>query len=164
MPLPLGFTGARLDRADQIRTNAEALAAALEQHAAEYARARGIRVEVQLRGVEADRLPAAVETALYRIVQESLTNAAKHNDGTAENPVPMTVRLEGDYLVIENARRARITTEPSTATGLDNLSARCQHAVGRPLRVTETADIFRVDVPIVKRSHTDARQRPRTDA
>jgi len=28
MPLPLGFTGARLDRADQLRTNAEAFAAA----------------------------------------------------------------------------------------------------------------------------------------
>ena len=28
MPLPLGFTGARLDRADQMRTNAEAFAAA----------------------------------------------------------------------------------------------------------------------------------------
>ena len=29
MPLPLGFTGARLDRADQLRTNAEAFAAAI---------------------------------------------------------------------------------------------------------------------------------------
>jgi NAD+ diphosphatase len=29
MPLPLGFTGARLDRADQMRTNVEAFAAAL---------------------------------------------------------------------------------------------------------------------------------------
>ena len=29
MPLPLGFTGARLDRADQLRTNAEAFAAAM---------------------------------------------------------------------------------------------------------------------------------------
>jgi LytS/YehU family sensor histidine kinase len=81
---------------------------------------------------------------------ELLTNAAKHNDGTAENPVPVTVRLEGDCLVMENARRPRITTEPSTATGLDNLAARCQHAIGRPLRVTETAEVFRVDVPVVR--------------
>ena len=29
MPLPLGFTGARLDRADQLRTNADAFAAAM---------------------------------------------------------------------------------------------------------------------------------------
>jgi len=29
-----------------------------------------------------DRLPPAVETALYRIVQEAMTNAARHGDGT----------------------------------------------------------------------------------
>ena len=30
MPLPLGFTGARLDRADRLRTDAEAFAAATQ--------------------------------------------------------------------------------------------------------------------------------------
>jgi PAS domain S-box-containing protein len=68
------------------------LAAALEQCAADYARARGIRVEVQVRGVEAGRLPAAVETALYRIVQEALTNAAKHADAQT---VSIVVRRHG---------------------------------------------------------------------
>jgi signal transduction histidine kinase len=68
------------------------LAAALEQYAAEYARAQGIRVEVQVRGVEAGRLPAAVETALYRIVQEALTNAAKH---AAAQTVSIVVRRHG---------------------------------------------------------------------
>jgi PAS domain S-box-containing protein len=68
------------------------LAAALEQQAAEYARARSIRVEVQVRGVDAGRLPAAVETALYRIVQEALTNAAKH---AAAQTVSIVVRRHG---------------------------------------------------------------------
>jgi two-component system sensor histidine kinase UhpB len=54
------------------------LVAALEQHAAEYARSWGIAVDVQARGLSSDRLPAPVETALYRIVQEALTNTAKH--------------------------------------------------------------------------------------
>jgi PAS domain S-box-containing protein len=68
------------------------LAAALEQQAAEYARARGIRVEVQVRGVDAGRLPATVEIALYRIVQEALTNAAKH---AAAQTVSIVVRRQG---------------------------------------------------------------------
>lgn len=54
------------------------LVAALEQYAAEYARSWRLAVDVQARGLNSDRLPAPVETALYRIVQEALTNTAKH--------------------------------------------------------------------------------------
>ena len=54
------------------------LVAALEQYAAEYAKSWGISVSVQARGLDSSRLPSTVETALYRIVQEALTNTAKH--------------------------------------------------------------------------------------
>ncbi len=54
------------------------LVAALEHYAAQYAQARGVRVDVQATGLDSSRLPSAVETALYRIVQEALTNVAKH--------------------------------------------------------------------------------------
>ncbi len=52
------------------------LVAELERYAGEYARTRGIRVEVRAVGYE--RLPSQLEIALYRIVQETLTNVAKH--------------------------------------------------------------------------------------
>lgn len=54
------------------------LVAALEHHAAEYGQSRGLAVDVRARGLESGRVPVPVETALYRIVQEALTNAAKH--------------------------------------------------------------------------------------
>jgi PAS domain S-box-containing protein len=56
------------------------LVAALEQYVAEYREARGIGATVQARGLEGTRLPRDVESTLYRIVQEALTNIAKHAD------------------------------------------------------------------------------------
>jgi signal transduction histidine kinase len=52
------------------------LEAALERLADTFREQTGIGVEVEAR--TGDRLPAEIETALYRIVQEALTNVVKH--------------------------------------------------------------------------------------
>jgi PAS domain S-box-containing protein len=54
------------------------LVPALEHYATEYGQSQGITVHVQARGLDRTRLPAPVEITLYRIVQEALTNTAKH--------------------------------------------------------------------------------------
>jgi PAS domain S-box-containing protein len=54
------------------------LATALARYAADFGRTRGITVRVETTGVDDRRLAPSVETALYRIMQEALSNVARH--------------------------------------------------------------------------------------
>jgi signal transduction histidine kinase len=80
------------------------LAAALEHFAAEYTHAHGIAVDVVAPDLALARLPAEVETALYRIAQEALTNVLKH---AAAKAVSLVVRREssGVHLTVEDDGR-----------------------------------------------------------
>lgn len=54
------------------------LVTALERYTEDFARTRGVAVALETVGLEPERMPAAVETALFRIVQEALSNVARH--------------------------------------------------------------------------------------
>jgi signal transduction histidine kinase len=80
------------------------LAAVLERYAAEYTQAHGIAVDMYAPDLALARLPAEVETALYRIAQETLTNVLKH---AAAKAVSLVVRREssGVHLTVEDDGR-----------------------------------------------------------
>ena len=61
---------ANLDRAG--------LVPALAQHISDLRLHTGLQVEFGAVGLEDGRLPSEVETALYRVIQEALTNVARH--------------------------------------------------------------------------------------
>ncbi len=54
------------------------LVSALEQFIKEFQRQYGLTVEFETTGMQDRRLPAVIETAIFRIVQESLTNVVLH--------------------------------------------------------------------------------------
>ena len=58
------------------------LATALARYAADFGRTRGIAVRVETVGLDDSRLAPTVETALYRIMQEALSNVARHAAAT----------------------------------------------------------------------------------
>jgi signal transduction histidine kinase len=64
---------------------------------AETARAAGIAVTVNA-GTAGPDLPAAVELAAYRIIQEALTNVVRHSNA---GNVAVSLRRESDRLVVE---------------------------------------------------------------
>jgi PAS domain S-box-containing protein len=54
------------------------LGAALEHYTADYTRAHGVPIHLFITGLDSGRLPREVETTLYRIAQEALTNVGKY--------------------------------------------------------------------------------------
>ena len=67
------------------------LAAAVTRHVEEFDRLHGVDAEVRIEGLGAEPLPPLLETSVYRVLQEALTNVAKHAGARS-----VRVRLERD--------------------------------------------------------------------
>lgn len=73
------------------------LEAALRQYSRSAESKFGLTVRFKARGFTSDRLPAAVETGLYRVVQEAMTNVVRHARATR---VDVLVERRGDRVVL----------------------------------------------------------------
>jgi signal transduction histidine kinase len=72
------------------------LVTALEQFVNDFSRQYDIRVEFEAVGMQDQRLSSEAETAIYRIVQESLTNVVLHARATL---VDVLINQRNDYVV-----------------------------------------------------------------
>jgi signal transduction histidine kinase len=91
------------------------------------ARAAGFAVSVAAEGA-ARPLPAGVDAAAYRIVQEALTNAVRHSGGRAAS---VLLRYSGDDLVIEvsddgGGAGAGAPGAPGSGNGLAGMTERAR--------------------------------------
>ena len=93
-------------------------------------RATGLTIVVDDRRPPEAAVPAAVDLAAFRIVQESLTNAAKHAPGST---VALSLRQEAGELVVEleNELVAGAPLAGGTGTGLLGLRERAGAVGGR---------------------------------
>lgn len=91
------------------------LVAALERYVKGYEAATGLRIDFYGDGLDQSRPPPHVETALYRIVQEALTNVVKHAQARnvsviLERRGPAVVAViedDGQGFHMDGARRSR---------------------------------------------------------
>ncbi len=80
------------------------LVVALQRYVQDFSRRTGIHVEAPLDPLENVRLAPAVEIALYRIVQEALTNVVKHAEAKTVS-VLLQARGESLLLIVEDDGR-----------------------------------------------------------
>jgi PAS domain S-box-containing protein len=92
------------------------LPAALGQLTAEWSTRTGVSADFQTTGLDNGRLPPDIETVLYRVVQEALTNVGKHAQATAvsivmgrhDGTVTAVVEDNGVGFDAETAGRGRL--------------------------------------------------------
>ena len=130
------------------------LAAALRSYAKEFSENTGILVDMQLLGMSQRLLPE-LETVLYRVVQEALTNVARHSTATQcvvtlrrkDNLIKGSIQDNGsgfDY------QRVMMSDEKGRGLGLHGMKERIE-LVGGSLefdsRPNEGTTIF-IEVPL----------------
>jgi signal transduction histidine kinase len=77
---------------------------ALGQHINQWTARTQIPVDFHSTGVEQQRLPPAIETTIYRVIQEALTNVAKHASATHVSVIVEGHRNRVHAIVEDNGR------------------------------------------------------------
>ena len=85
-------------------------------------------------------------------LQPLLDNAVKHNMITRANPLHISVRTEGGFLVVSNPKRPKPEAESGTGIGLENLRNRWQLITGCRIEIESRDDTFTVRLPLQKKS------------
>ncbi len=113
------------------------LGPAVAELVAQWSARAGVAAEFQTTGLDGDRLPAGVETALYRVVQEALTNVARHARARA---VSVTVGRTGGEAraVVEDDGDGFDPDAGTTRLGLAGMRERVE-LVGGALEVESAA-------------------------
>jgi signal transduction histidine kinase len=128
---------------------------AITAYARSFSKRTNIRTEVSLSGLE-KRLPAGVEVAVYRIMQEALTNVARHSRATWSI---ITVMRTPDrlYVVIDDDGAGLPAGEPGVShrgLGLIGMRERAQSLSGTMAVETRPGGGTRVSVTIPLAPHS----------
>lgn len=81
-------------------------------------------------------------------LQPLIGNAVKHNTITRANPFHISIRTEGSWLVVSNPKAPKLTPEPSTGIGLNNLCNRWRLITGCEVVIVDTESEFTVRMPL----------------
>jgi signal transduction histidine kinase len=131
------------------------LVVALEHFIREWATRPGPKIDFHARGFDGDRLPDHFEIALYRVVQEAITNIMKHASATQASVILERLPDKARAIIEDNGRGFDIDTvlhrgEAVGRLGLLGMQERVELVGGR-LDIESTAGtgttVF-VEIPV----------------
>ena len=82
-------------------------------------------------------------------LQMLIENAIKHNIVSAEQPLSINIKLEQDYLVVDNSLQLKTVMADSLGVGLQNIENRYGFLTNKPVVVQKEAEQFIVKLPII---------------
>jgi len=82
-------------------------------------------------------------------VQNLVENAVKHNVGSPNAPLLITIRQTPDELMVENERRTRPRKSDGLGIGLENLQKQYAILSDRAIQIKQTETSFRVILPLL---------------
>ncbi|MDO4758818.1 MAG: histidine kinase [Rikenellaceae bacterium] len=82
-------------------------------------------------------------------LQLLIENATKHNIVSPDQPLEITIRTEGDRLLVSNPLQPRLSKQPSTRKGLNNIRQQYLDLSGKEIVVEQTDTEFRVELPLL---------------
>ena len=82
-------------------------------------------------------------------LQILVENVIKHNEISSEQPLKITLKTEGDFMVVENNYQLRSNHEPSSKTGLQNIKDRYLFFSTREIEIIQS-EKFTVKLPILQ--------------
>lgn len=82
-------------------------------------------------------------------LQTLIENAVKHNAGNRNDSLNISIKLEQDFLVVENKLREKNLTFQTNQTGLQNLKTRYAFLSDRPIEILQTENTFKVKLPLL---------------
>jgi LytS/YehU family sensor histidine kinase len=83
-------------------------------------------------------------------LQGLLENVVKHNAGDQKEPLRVRIKLDEDFLLVENKIRAKPQTRQTSGTGLENLKARYAFLTEQIVEIRRSPDDFSVKIPLLR--------------
>jgi len=106
------------------------LPAAMTRYVREFVEQHGVAVDARIEGVELEPLPPLLQTTVYRVLQEALTNVARHAQARGVNVRllrdvdTLELRVADDGIGLDPAVRADAVAEDRRRLGLQGMRER----------------------------------------
>ena len=82
-------------------------------------------------------------------LQLLIENALKHNIVSASKPLSIKISGKGETLEVRNNLQPKISPEPSTKTGLENIKNRYAFLTQQLVKIVKTETYFSVEIPLL---------------